>query len=543
MKFNYSIITAGFLLLFSSCGEDFLDTKPITTKTDASYYLTTSDAMEALTGCYDGLQIIYSNGTALPLASDVMSDQCFGGTGAGDGEGWPMMDEFDLSVSPGDMNVFLGNWQSSYKAIYRCNMLLGRLYQVDWGNTPELAKEIEAEARFIRAYVYFDLVRMFGRIPLLTEPSIDNIPQSEPDKVYQLIVEDLLFSIENGNKNKYQQIQSTEYGHINKWAAEALMARVYLFYSGYYGKPDLLGLVSNAQALGYVEDIIANSGHDLIDNYSDLWPAAATYEAAKAGKPITENTYAGETNKEIVFAIKYTYTSDWNGNTDGNHWLVMNGLRSSFWGPSGYGLGWGACTVVPSLYTNWDANDIRREASIMAIDEEGITFDPVDAKEYTGYYTKKYTPTCDSLGKSIAEKLGGVSFMISQYQDYFVVRYSDVLLMAAELGSSNALAYVNQVRERSNATPVTAVNKDVIFEERRLEFAFEGIRYWDLLRYDASLNYAANKISYSGTVKTAGVNVPKSIDKNNFLTTKGLFQVPNDQITLSNGVLKQNPGW
>jgi hypothetical protein len=223
--------------------------------------------------------------------------------------------------------------------------------------------------------------------------------------------------------------------------------------------------------------------------------------------------------------------------------MVLNGLRGTKWAKYGYGTGWGACTVIPGVYTGWDAADKRRSASILAVAEEGITFDNKDQKEYTGYFTKKYIPTCDKDGNSIAVNLGGVDFMIGQFQDYYSIRYADVLLMAAELGSTNALVYVNLVRARAGVLPVSSLDKDVIFEERRLEFAFEGLRYWDLLRYDNTLAYAAGKVAFNGTVVTGGTVVPLVIDGNNLVATRGLFQIPNNQITLSNGVLVQNPGW
>jgi len=545
MKLRNYIILFLAVSLFNSCGKEFLNTEPITEKTDGNYYTTPAEAQEALTGCYDALQLIYSaGGVATPIASDVMSDLCFGGTGAGDGDNYPMMDEFDQSVSPSDVNLFEDNWKAYYKGIFRCNSLLINFDKIDWGNQESQKNSVEAEARFLRAYFYFDMVRLWERVPLLLEPSSENIPQSGPEDIYTAITEDLLFAVENGSTATYSQIGTGQYGHANKWAAEAMLARVFMFYTGYYGKDNLVGLVTKAQALSYVEDIIANGGFGLVPNYADLWPAAATYEAAQNGKPIYENTYAGETNQEVVYAIKYTYTSDYNGNTDGNHWMVMNGLRKMSWVPSGYGSGWGACPVVPEVYRNWSSNDTRRAASIMAIEEENINYTQIkDVKEYTGYFTKKYIPLCDTGGNSTAVEQGGVNFMIGQYQDFFVIRYADVLLMAAELGSPNGLIYLNQVRERAGVEPVASINKDIIFEERRLEFAFEGIRYYDLLRYDNTLQYAASKVSYSGTILTGGTPYPITINGNNLILTRGLCQIPYNQITLSGGVLTQNPGW
>lgn len=516
----------------------------MTSKTDGNYYKTPQEAQDALTGCYDALQLIYSDGVAFPLASEVMSDQCFGGTGYGDSDDYAMLDEFDVSVNSGSQNIYEKNWANYYKGIFRVNSLITHLDGVEWGSQSSLRGTIESEARFLRAYFYFDMVRLWERVPLLTAPTSDNVPQASADETYALIASDLLFAIKNGRTETYSQIATTDYGHANKWAAESLLARVFLFYTGYYGKSDLVGLVSKDEALAYLEDVIANSGHDLVSNYADLWPAASTYEAAQNGLPITSTTYAGETNKEVLFSIKYTYTSDYNGNTDGNHWLVMNGLRKMAWKNSGYGSGWGACTVIPSFYKTWSSTDKRKASSIMAIKEEGINYTQIkDMKEYTGYFTKKYIPLCDENGNSTAEMLGGVSFMISQYQDFFVMRYADVLLMAAELGSPNALGYVNQVRTRAGLDAATSVDKDVIYQERKYEFAFEGIRYWDLLRYDNSLQYASDKLSLSEKVLTGGIEDQKVIQGTIFKTTRGLSQIPGNQITLSGGVYTQNPGW
>lgn len=531
-------------LILSSC-DDYLETRQLTEKTLGNYYSTPEEAEIALVGCYDQLQRIWSGGIAFPVASEVMGDLTFGGTGAADADNYAMVDEFDRTRSPGDQNMYEANWADYYRGIFRCNTLIMSMDKVEWEGDDDLRNRIEAEARFLRAFFYFDLTRLFGRVPLLTEPSKEIEAQSEIEEIYAQIAEDLLFAIANGRDVPHGSIGDADFGHADKWAAQALLARVYLFYTGYHGQSDLVGLVTQSEALANLEDVITNGGFSLVPDFYDLWPAAATYAAAQRGDSISANTYAGENNPEILFSIKYTYTSTWDGNVDGNHWLVMNGLRNQSWAESGYGNGWGASTVVPEFYDNWDSNDDRKAASVMAIEEEGIAFNQInDVKEYTGYFTKKYTPTCDAQGRSIAQDvLGGASFMISQFQDYFSIRYSDVLLMAAELGSTNALTYLNMVRDRANLPDETAVNKDIIYQERMYEFAFEGLRYWDLLRYDNTLAYAADRVSYTGTVKTAGIDIEKVISGQNLLATKGLSQIPTNQITLTNNVLVQNEGW
>lgn len=525
---KFTILVLGMILL-GACSESFLDSEPITSLTDKNFYKTTADAEMAIVGCYDGLQILYQNGVAFPVGAEVFSDNCFSGLGKTDALNYQLLDEFDLSLSPADVDVLNVNWGNYYNAIYRVNVLLQKMDQIDWDGNTTMRNSIEAQARFLRAYFYFDMVRLWEKVPLLTEPSIENIPQSEPDAIYKVITEDLLFAAENGS-------ETVEAGRINKWVAKAYIARVFLFYTGYYGKSDLVGLVSKSAALQGLEDLIATGNYELIADFKNLWPAACT--TINADKDGLETTYAGKDNKETIFAIKHNITSNWNGNTDSNHWLVMLGLREQTFCP--YGKGWGGCTVDSKLYQAFETGDTRRNASIIGFAEEKIDFDNSGQREYTGYSIKKYLPLCMPNGKDLAEYNGGTSFMISQYQDFVSMRYADVLLMAAELGSANAQTYFDQVRTRAGLTskPVTQAN---ILEERRLEFAFEGIRYWDVLRQ--GIETASTILAQSATVLTGGVSASKTIKKENVLKTRGFQMIPQTQINLSDGVLKQNEGW
>ncbi|POY37464.1 RagB/SusD family nutrient uptake outer membrane protein [Solitalea longa] len=522
---TFSLLSAG------ACTNDFLDTESVTLVSDENYYSTTKNVYSALVGCYDGLQTVWAGGVSLPVASEVMSDNAFGGTGNADGFNHQMMDEMDKLRSPSDVDLFGANWSAYYTAINRCNTLINRTQEKEWGTNQELINTYIAEARFLRAYLYFDMVRLWGNIPLLTSSTTENLPQANPDDVYKVIAEDLKFAKENLISTNYAAQPATERGRATKWAAEALLGRVFLYYTGYYGKADLAGVVSKADALAAVEDVITNGGFSLIPDFKNLWPVAGT-------------NYAGEDNSETVFAIKYTYTSDYNGNTDGNHWLVMTGLRGVNSFP--YGAGWGAETVNPKLWSAFSDKDTRRNASILSIEGEGVPFNATkkaDQREYTGYFMKKYIPLVDENNVSVTDPFGQKSFMISQFADYVSIRYADVLLMAAELGSGNAQKYFDDVRKRAYKTNFTSlgVTQDNIMKERRFEFVGEGLRYWDLLRQGVSV--AAGTIAETTTVLNGGVSTAKTISAANFNTTKGLQQIPNTQITLSNGVLKQNAGW
>lgn len=515
-------------LTIASCTDEYLDLEPLTELNNSNFYQTPSDVYSALVGCYDGMQIAVGGigGLSYPVASMVLSDNFYGGTGNADGFGIQGVDEFDVSRAPTEQNLYEPLWIAYYKGIFRCNTLLQNMQDVDFTGNEDLKLQYESEARVIRAYLYFQMVKLWGNIPLLTEPSNENIAQADPVEVYTLIAEDLAFAAENLPADPYTSVAS---GRITKWAAKSLLARVYLFYTGYYGSADLVGVVTKQQALAHLEDVISTSGHGLVSDFATLWPAASL-----------EN-YAGEDNEEVVFSVKLTYTSDYNGNTDGNHWMVMLGMREFASYP--YGNGWGV-TVTPEIYNAYDEDDARRDASIIAIDEEEIPFDKIpNQREYTGYYNKKYTPMINGEGTSLAIELGGTDFQIGQFQDFFVIRYSDVLLMAAELGSANAQTYLDQVRSRALGADFTsvAVSPASIQRERRLEFALEGIRYWDLLRQ--GVDVAASTLAETITLPNGGVETPKTIAASNIQLTKGLQQIPNNQITLSNGVLVQNPGW
>jgi len=146
-------------------------------------------------------------------------------------------------------------------------------------------------------------------------------------------------------------------------------------------------------------------------------------------------------------------------------------------------------------------------------------------------------------GVDLPLTLGSEFWDISQFQDYVVLRYADVLLMAAELESGNAQTYFDNVRRRAYKENFASlpVNKDNILKERYLEFALEGIRYWDLLRQ--GIGTASGTIAETTTLLNGGVAGTKTIQAAKIQATKGLQQIPNTQITLSNNVLKQNAGW
>jgi hypothetical protein len=526
-RYRIIVFATVAIITFNSCKKFLTSELTDAKQTNISYYKTPAEAYTSLVGCYNGLNQIYNN-DAIPALLEVFSDNSFGGTGTFDGYGWAMVDEFDKSISPSDVSFHSGGWKAYYQTIYRCNVLLENIDKVAWGDSTALRTKYAAEAKFIRAYCYLDLVRLFENVPLVIKPTIANVPQADPEATFTQIMEDLRDAADSLPSVSYKSVPG---GRITKWAAESLLARAYLFYSGFYGKNSIAGETA-ATALAAVEDVIAHSGHSLVSDFTTLWPAASTAKKV---------TYAGEDNPEVVFAIKYSSTDNWSGDATGNRWMVMEGIRSQSIYP--YQAGWGACTVDPNLWGLYPSTDSRRFATVISVADESLAYTKSgDCREYTGYFMKKYAMQCDQNGNSIVS-----NFQTGQYQDFFVIRYSDVLLMAAELGSPNAVSYYNQVHLRADpsAAPAAAVSEADILAERRLEFAGEGIRYWDLLRQ--GIDVAASTIAANTTVSVFqnGTANPPAASKfaANIKVTRGFQQIPNDQITLSSGTLQQNAGW
>lgn len=545
-----NILYALFLFVISfglaSC-DDFLETVDKTNNVESNFFTNQQECEQALWGCYSILQ--QTNHQFIHQVAESLSDNCHLGAGTDGNETW---DEFRDN---GEQNMYERLWKKAQWGVHRTNFLLEKLPGAPLKD--DVRRELEAETKFLRAYFYFDFIKCFGNIPLSKSSEGRDLPQANPKDVYKLIAEDLLFASENLPSNYSEQW----FGRATNWAAKSLLARVYLYYTGYYQENDLAGVVNGDKIRVYVEDVIENSGHKLLDDYRSLWPySQLTYYTKEA-----ESLFAGEANDEIIFTIKYSdegtgesfleSSFDESFISTGNTWLIYMGPRfssnyeaNSAAKPKPFRDGWGFMPVVRSLYDDFDANDVRRDASIADLETEFGYSAGDNQKDYTGLWQQKYQPLLDETGKPIAGN-DGSAWQYGQGQDYYIIRFADVLLMGAELfletDQAKAQGYFNQVRKRAfgAAYAEIPVTKDNIFEERRFELAFEGLRYFDLLRYDGQnkLDYAKSRIdAKTGTV----IRDLKEVDKvvNFRKETKGLLQIPHNQINLSKE-LKQNPGW
>lgn len=561
MKINILALGVAALTM-TGCSESFLDTTSKTELNSTSFYKTEVQAEYAVVGCYDGYQRTVSNGSwpSLFQAVETMSDDCLGGGGPDDRSD-RLMDRFDRSYMPDQIDLFNGLWDDYYKAINRCNLLLASLDNIGW-TSEEARKVVESEARAIRGLEYFDLVRMFERVPLLTASTTEVVPQSEPDAVYEQIVADLKFAADNMPEEQYAD-KSNNLGRITKYAAAAMLARVYLFYDGVYNDNKggaMPGGLTKEQALQYCEEVIKSQRYSLEPEFKNLWPAASTEASTKTEGRKT--TYVEDSN-EIVWVVKFNNDQNWNNsNINGNRFIINLGLRNvtSF---APYGNGWGACPITPYANSLFRSGDSRSTATVIDCAAIGAYKEQIttDCMDYTGLVNKKYCPLIFTDGTSMpaAETtVDGGNMQTNQDQNWILIRYADVLLMAAELGSANAMQYFNQVRDRAYGAGVhditTAPTREQIWNERRVEFMGEGVRYFDLRRQGLDAFVAAQMGQANANGQTTGNpitiynnKVPTTISstyvENNIRTKRGFFQIPNSQITLSGHVYKQNAGW
>ena len=545
-----------------------LDTESMSSIDSQTYYKTMADAKAALVGCYDGYRRTAAGGASPSFfeASEIMGDDCFGATGNGDGRGYQVVDRFDQSQSPADMNLFESLWKLYYAGIFNANSLIVQLDNISWeasadfntSSPEETRAAVEGEARFLRAIQYFDLVRLFERVPLLTEPSKDVVPQATADQTYAQIFADLKFAAENIKYNPTKEWHAANDGRATAEAAKAMLARVYLYYTGYYGKDT--EAVTKDYVIKGLEDIVNGGNYGLVqtsenNGFARLWRAAVATDKGD-GQGLDYHDWVGigckdDAVNEYIFTMKFNYTQDYNGVTTGNRWLVMVGLRGiSDACAVPYGKGWGACTVNPDSWNVFEAGDARQAATIIDIAGEGrqAMFGDVelaDQREYTGYNLKKYIPLSYNVGGQAVPEVqaestweGGHDFQISQYQDFIVMRYADVLLMLSELKQD--ASYMNQVRQRAGLGETT-YSTDNLFAERHREFMGEGLRYWDLLRQGVEV--AANEIAGTWNVLSGNTADVVTIDAQNIISKRGLCRIPDNQITLSGNVYTQNDGW
>lgn len=480
-----------FLFIPLAC-EDFLEKPPQGQLTQSNFPLTASDALLATNAVYNTMRESNFNSGLFPLY-DIMSDDANKGSNPDDAAA--SIGPFDRFQHVKTEPAILRWWNTLYKAIRRANVVIERVPTISMDET--LRNRYVAEARFLRAAYYFDLVRAWGGVPMLvsTDPKI--LPRSSKDEIYNLIEDDLLFAITAlPEKSQYN---SSDIGRASKGAAKALLAKVYLCRGNF------------TEAAAYALEVINSGEYNLEADFDNA------------------NSVNGEQGVESVFEVSsYGEEGLENG---GNQYGNVQGVRGT---PN---RGWGFNRPTLSLRNSFESGDPRLESTVIFLGEvldgvsisgDGITPDAsVDShgqNEIECYNQKVWTP-----GNTVPPSFG---------HNRRFIRFSDVLLMAAEALNENnnaaqALVHLNRVRQRAREgnnsilPDITVTNKDqlrdIILQERRVELALEGHRFWDLVR----------------TNKATAILGPLG-----FVAGKHeLLPIPQTEIDLTQGALDQNPGW
>jgi hypothetical protein len=313
-----------------------------------------------------------------------------------------------------------------------------------------------------------------------------------------------------------------------------------------------------------VDDVVANSGAALVSDFRNMWPYSikeeTNYGFAKDNN-LEWVTDAG--NTESIFEIAYVglRTSDWGTNNYYNNTMNLFCGHRDPEAKRPFGHGWGFAPVNPNLYSSWSDLDMRKKGSVWNATDasegtDSYLFGADMQWHETNLWEKKYIPVNIKDGSSVynySVKLYNSlnDIQLNNTQNLVLLRLADVLLMGAELGSSHAQAYMDMVRDRAKlpSVPVTLEN---IQKERRYELAFEGIRYFDLLRWygkEAGVVIQENEKDASIFNMTVATTINQSDNglwsgiAQRVRDTGGFLMIPEDQINLSGGVLLQNAGW
>ena len=561
-KIKYIIASLFCVMLFAAC-DDFLDTDNLTMKDTSNFPLNETDAYQMVNGIYAVMNRNLADPEEDPFfIFDIASDDRLGG-GSQSNIGAQGVDRL--------MNAYVDwmkpLWQQRYAGINRANNALESIDNVTNWTSETTKKQYLCEIYFLRAWYYFNLAQVFNGVPLVLSTVPQNLPRSTADEVYAQIASDLKNAIEIGPSTKYPDFGE---GRVSKWAAEGMMARVWLFYTGFYQKSELPlaegGSVSKSQVVAWLEDCIQNSGFGLVSDQRNLWPYTNPY-TAKDYLYDQENNLNWETdeNKESMFAIKMSNKAGWSADDHLRHNRIVEfyGLRktneSAFpFSVQGYSNG----PVCEKLWTDWAedpdyAGDYRRVGSICdrAVEIPNYPGDKAKEVENTNLLAKKYIG-CEAYNEDHSGRYLSYAYYYGSEnnrqsgltQSLVWLRFADVLLMHAELSDGkviyNGKNGVNAVRQRAGLgdIPYSLTN---LKKERRYELCFEALRWNDLRRWgdvaEKVKNQVGNKILNQGIAGEYAF-------ANDFMqrykdTGGGFFKIPEDQVTLSEGVLEQNPGW
>lgn len=587
-KISFYISAAIVAMSMSSCSLDSVSMKEADT---TNFPVTSEQIDQTLAGVYQNLNEINKNPQeSYHYWSLLASDDMLGGGGAND----KLMQACDLLCNYGT-NMTEDFWKARYEGINRANTVIEALETVELDATKKA--QALGEAKFLRAFYYYELASMYGRVPLnlSTQKPEDTTPPSAAT-IWGQILQDLY---EAATTMPAQRLTN---GHVDKYGAEAMLGRAWLFYTGFYcNGEDIKDLTStnysplaevalpNGTTLtkkmvsDLIDDCVANgkaAGYQLLPDYRELWAYTNKYTVEDFPDTKGQNLKWAEddnqANPESMFAIKFNKTANWNagqGIGPANGYALFFGVRGGqpYANTFPFGQGWGSGPVAPNLVNDWnvantDRKDIRENASVKNVNDMpnytkgGGSW--ADFIQETDYYQMKLgaisckTPAGSKYDKDYMEVFELAMYGLDGWQndnymqtgnihDLVLIRFADVLLMQSELKED--VAGMNEVHKRATGVDnyYSTYSLENLQKERRWELAFEGTRWNDIRRWHiaaAALEKQTNQPVY--TSGTPGKNVAQNGGYTaRYNATAGFAKIPENQITLNHGMVQQNAGY
>ena len=622
--------------VFTSCN-DALDTDPRVTELTAATFPGKPGDVDALKAATYSIMNTLGGGDNSGICNNpfywwsLMSDDCFGSGGLQDNVA-KSLHHFTTASA----NQYEADFVLLYGGISRANNMIETIDNVQWTDKQKtMRNQLLGEAFFMRGFYNLLLTQMYGDVPLITSTTItDELKEqvSAEDVIYPQIIADFVSGKNLMSRESGYGVQGD--GHATKFAAEAFIARAWMFWAGFYkGVGDLstgdvtMELVnSKGEAIsqegcnitsmnkqGVIEglnDIIANGGFKLCPDFRSLWQYSNSFlwdeahDGPDGGNAEGTHAYAfiadmdrsncfdqpgmGNGNTEEIFQIQFMNASKWEiGGTYNNPRMYSNYL-SCFWGLRNgatndngkrnktypFNQGWGQGTPSNNIWDDWtdaerrgEYTDIRKLGSLIDLDNEleSYTYEKDDNEE-SGYAVKKYADVNldanpkdnDSWWKQ-CEGYAGSSLGNEQqgdhFEDFYLMRYADVLLMMSEL--TGQVSYMNLVQTRAHVPLTTTYTLKALQDERRWEFALEGLRFNDMRRWSGVDKHSESSYAAKALQAQKGKQIvcygQKGAKRNmehmtcswskRYADTKGFLPKPQTQITLMSGKMKQNPGW
>ncbi len=513
MKKTNPIILSLTVLVFVlavSCTDQFLDTEPIGKAGIEQFYETDDDASKAIMATYDVLQWGYAQDwNSAYMVKTLPSDETnAGGSSSGDQPPYQRLDKFTYSA---ENTPITESYKSFFYGVYRANQVINNIDPAE----SALKEQVVAEAKFLRAWFYFELVSMFGGVPLNLEdlaPSEYSQPRASAADIYAQIETDLTEAI-NALPLKSEYSANDKF-RATKGAAQALLGKAHLYQEEW-----------DAAATQF-DNVISSNEYSLVGDYSTVFRE--------------EQELGSESVFEVMYVKDAGYDWDnfpWGTRTQESniHWQLTGPRAENYTDGNGEGMraGWGFLWPTEEMYQAFmaEGDSIRRTSSLLSETELMARGDTVSGSpyDYDGYVRIKY----GSLWGETSDE-GGQVPDLNYGTNLRLIRYADVLLMAAEAyyhsnnyTEADVLTILNDdIRDRADLGPIAATGPallDAIKNERRLELAFEGVRFLDLVRWG---------------------DAPEVLGDLGFVEGKHeLFPIPADEIRRNREINENNPRW